>query len=505
MKQIHVFIKGEIRLLVYIVLPLLVAVALAAKASSADIAVVMSSNASLYQEALEGFKEVVRHQLVSIQTLPSQPEGWRDQLRKLRTVVEPDMVFAIGTSAFQAMATERTNIPIVHAMVFNPFDAVPDTTKNVIGIGMNPSAGQVISVLRELGPKYRRVGIMLDPSKSGPLVLQAQSVFEKEGLRLVLRHIRSAGEIGAALKSLENQTNVLWLWPDERFLTDEILQRIFLFSFARKIPVLGLSERQTAMGALLSLSYGSAKDLGRQAGEAVNRFLNDGRSTKMSHIIPRQLRLTVNFNTARKLDIAFPETIISRADNVVREPVYRNGDWWVFRIKIIDANGVTKTEIHRVLFKNSKFESDDPNFLTGGDVVGTPFFLPFASVYLTDPGRKWLDFPLIPGKRWSFRYSQRTGHHFVQGGFGSLGTVNAHAEVIGKPSHLIETPAGKFETIEIWRTEYVGDRADLTYFYSPQSQSVVRLRAEVFANNAQQFELELIAYGNGGTMGKDIR
>jgi hypothetical protein len=259
------------------------------------------------------------------------------------------------------------------------------------------------------------------------------------------------------------------------------------------------------MGALLSLSYGSAKDMGRQAGEAVNRLLDGSKPTIVPHITPRQLKLTVNFKTARRLGIDVPDTIIRRADNVVKAPVYRDGDWWVFRIKIIDANGATKTEVHRVMFKKDKFESDDPSFLTGGDSAGTPFFLPFASVYLTDPARKWLDFPMIPGKRWSFRYNQRSGHHWVQGGVASMGMVHANAEVVGKPSHLIETPAGKFEAIEIWRTEYVGDHAELTYFYSFQSKSVVKLRAEIFGNYAQKFELELIACGSGGTMGKDIR
>jgi hypothetical protein len=83
--------------------------------------------------------------------------------------------------------------------------------------------------------------------------------------------------------------------------------------------------------------------------------------------------------------------------------------------------------------------------------------------------------------------------------------TTANAEVIGKASHVIETPAGTFETIEIRRTESAGGPAKLRYFYSPRSQSVVKLRAEVIGNYVAQFELELIAYGNGGNLGKDLR
>ena len=131
-----------------------------------EVAVVMSSDAKVYLEVLEGFREVVRHQTVNVQTLTNHPDGWRDQLRKLRTVIEPDIIVAIGTSALQAAAAEITNIPIVHAMVFNPFSALPNPAKKVIGISMNPSAAQVIALLRELNPKYRRVGTMVDPSRA---------------------------------------------------------------------------------------------------------------------------------------------------------------------------------------------------------------------------------------------------------------------------------------------------------------------------------------------------
>src|SRR5678815_1049115 len=84
-----------------------------------NIAVILSSDAAVYQETLEGFREVVRHRIVSIQTLNENPAGWHDELKKLRSAIEPDLVFVIGTSALQAVAGEITNIPVLHSMVFN--------------------------------------------------------------------------------------------------------------------------------------------------------------------------------------------------------------------------------------------------------------------------------------------------------------------------------------------------------------------------------------------------
>jgi putative ABC transport system substrate-binding protein len=454
---------------VFLFLSLVVA---AVPAGAENIAVVMSSDAPAYNEALKGFRETTQHRIVSVQTLKSDASTWRGEVQKLRSVVEPDLVFVIGTSALQAIAGEITNIPVVHAMVFNPLSVSSAAGKNIIGISMNPSAAQVISLIRELNPKYRRIGTMVDPSRSGPLFFQARSVFQKEGFQLVSREIRSASEIGGALKSFENEIDVLWLWPDEQFLTEEILQRIFLFSFERKIPVLGLSERHNDMGALVSLSYNSVKDMGRQAGELANRLFEAGKPTVVPHIT--QLKLTVNFKTARKFGVKIPDSIVNRTDNVVKAPVYRDGDWWIF--------------------------------LAGGDQPGTPSFLPFASVYLKDPQRQWLHFPLTSGKMWSFHYLRRNLVGKTYPGTSAYAT----AEVVGEAAELIQTQAGTFKTIQINRTDALNGVAYLTYFYSPRAKSVVKLKAEAITSvvsppTRRLYELELIAYGNAASMAKETR
>jgi hypothetical protein len=294
------------------------------------------------------------------------------------------------------------------------------------------------------------------------------------------------------------------LWPDEQFLTEEILQRIFLFSFERKIPVLGLSERHNDMGALVSLSYNSVKDMGRQAGELANRLFEAGKPTVVPHIT--QLKLTVNFKTARKFGVKIPDSIVNRTDNVVKAPVYRDGDWWIFRIKMPDSLGREQIELHQVFFRNGEFESDNPSFLAGGDQPGTPSFLPFASVYLKDPQRQWLHFPLTSGKMWSFHYLRRNLVGKTYPGTSAYAT----AEVVGEAAELIQTQAGTFKTIQINRTDALNGVAYLTYFYSPRAKSVVKLKAEAITSvvsppTRRLYELELIAYGNAASMAKETR
>jgi hypothetical protein len=157
-----------------------------------------------------------------------------------------------------------------------------------------------------------------------------------------------------------------------------------------------------------------------------------------------------------------------------------------------------------VAFKNGKFETDHLSFLRGEDLAAGATFRPFPSVYLTDPESRWLDFPLIPGRQWSFRYRRR---YYL--GRGNLTSATATAEVIGRAAQPVRTPAGTFDAVEITRSDNLRPIATLTYYYSPQTKTVVKAMAGIDpenpASSSRRFELELIAYGSEATAKKDSR
>ncbi|MBI4527202.1 MAG: hypothetical protein HY695_25700 [Deltaproteobacteria bacterium] len=156
-------------------------------------------------------------------------------------------------------------------------------------------------------------------------------------------------------------------------------------------------------------------------------------------------------------------------------PVYKEGDSWVFRVK---GSGEFDGE-NQIAFKNGQFESSSAGFL--GTAV-------LVTVNLNDPERKWFDFPLASGKKWSFRYSHRNRA-------GKLEWRDSTAEVIGPTPQPLETAAGKVSAIEIRRADQGRARFVLTYFYSPDTKSVVKLVADVDSPGGKDHvELELIKY-----------
>jgi len=291
----------------------------ATAAAAADVAVVMSADVGAYAEALKGFKASLRHKVVAEYDMEGDFDRGKKQVTEIGVKVKPDLILAVGIWALQAVAKETTTVPVVYAMVLNPPSVIGSGAKNITGASMNVPVEQTIRVLKQLGPQIRRVGVMFDRAKTGYLVARAEAVARDEGLQLVAREIRSAKEAISALDTLGEQgVDALWVLPDETNLAPAVLQQMLLFSYRRKVPLIGLSESQAQMGALLSLSFASSEDIGRQAGELANSILAGRAPAEIPYTSARRVRLTVNLKAAQKLGMEIPKSILGAANNVIQ-------------------------------------------------------------------------------------------------------------------------------------------------------------------------------------------
>jgi putative tryptophan/tyrosine transport system substrate-binding protein len=292
-------------------------VSLARPALGANVAVILSSSVADYKEALRGFQQVGKHRIVAEYDMGGDPDRGPSIVAEIETKIKPDLIFAVGIWALQAAASHSTTIPVVYAMVLNPPSVVGDG-KNVTGASMNIPAEEAIRLFKQMGPGIKRVGAIYSRNRTGYLVKRAESLARNEGIQLVTREINSPREITAALESLQDGIDALWILPDESTLAQPALQQILLFSYRKKIPVLGLSERHAQLGALFSLSFASSEDIGRQAAELASTVLSGTKATEIPYTTPRKVSLIVNMRTAGKLGIEVPKTILGRATAVIQ-------------------------------------------------------------------------------------------------------------------------------------------------------------------------------------------
>ena len=292
--------------------------ALAGTAEAARVAVLLTAKAPEYEEALKGFKEAAPHEIVAVYDMDGDLDRGRKQLAEIEAKVKPDLIFAVGIWALQVVVSRPSPIPIVYAMVLNPPSVIGAQIKNVTGASMNVPVEQSIRLFKQLGPQVKRIGVIFNPAKTGYLVKRAQVVAKEDGLELVTREISSAREVVGALESIQDGIDALWIVPDETTLSQAVVQQMLLFSYRRKLPLLGLTDRHAQMGALFSLSFASGEDIGRQAGELAQTILTGRAAADVPYTSARKLYLSVNLKTAQKLGLEIPQAILGRATNVIQ-------------------------------------------------------------------------------------------------------------------------------------------------------------------------------------------
>jgi putative ABC transport system substrate-binding protein len=183
---------------------------------------------------------------------------------------------------------------------------------------MNVPVDQPIRVLKQLGSQIKRIGVIFNRTRTGYLVKEAEAVAREEGLQLVTREITSPKEVLPALESLQDGIDALWIVPDETILAQAVIQQMLLVSYRKKIPVLGLSDRHAQMGALLSVSFASSEDIGRQAGEIARSILGGKAPAQVPYSTARKINLTVNLKAAQKLGVEVPRPVVAKATSVIQ-------------------------------------------------------------------------------------------------------------------------------------------------------------------------------------------
>ncbi len=291
----------------------------AGTAAGADVAVILSAKVGAYQEAVRGFRESQSHRIVASYDMKGEFERGREILAEIETEVRPDLIFAVGVWALQLIAAEGSELPVIYAMVLNPPTVVGSEQTHITGASMNVSVEDTLRLFKQLSPEIRRVGALFSEESTGYLIRDASEAARQAGLELVAEEIDSSREAISALNALQERgMDALWILPDEATLAPRVMEHLLLFSYRKKVPLIGLSERHAEMGALLSVSFASSEDIGRQAAELAGRILEEDRGKEVPFTRAREVNLVVNLKTARKLGLEVPESLVSMASTVIR-------------------------------------------------------------------------------------------------------------------------------------------------------------------------------------------
>ena len=236
----------------------------------------------------------------------------------------PDVIFANGSAAMGPLLEATRTVPIVFAIVPDPVGAgfVQSLSRpggNATGFMMFEYGltGKWLELLKEIAPGVTRAAILRDPSIAAGIGQFAviQSVSASVGLDVTPIDVRDAAEIERAVMAFAQSANgglILTASPSSPLHRDLIITLAARY----KLPAVYDNRLYVATGGLIS--YGpNFPDQFRGAAGYVDRILKGEKPGDLPVQAPNKYELVVNLKTAKALGLTVPQSILTRADDVI--------------------------------------------------------------------------------------------------------------------------------------------------------------------------------------------
>lgn len=197
-----------------------------------------------------------RHNMYWLEEDPVKNDKVIDRIQQSEHV----QVVAIGLRAARA-AQKLSGKQVIFCQVFNYRDyrLVAPSMK---GISVLPRSSEQFRIWKALDPHLHRVAVITGPNLE-PIVSQARVAADTYGIKLLHEVVGSDKELLHAFKRLITQTQGLWLLPDNRVLSGEVIRAVMSYSVKEGKEVLVFTPALLKTGGLLSVK-GSESDVAVQ-------------------------------------------------------------------------------------------------------------------------------------------------------------------------------------------------------------------------------------------------
>jgi putative ABC transport system substrate-binding protein len=251
--------------------------------------------------------------------------GRRERFAEIATELVQLKVDVIVTveSAVPAAMLATSVIPIVFALANDPVGSgvvasLARPSGNVTGMSNQgvDLAGKRLELLREVVPTLRRLAILANVSRPGPVLElgEVRTMAHTLGLEVHVLQIRRAEEIAPAFEVLNRQADALYVVVDALVAANRT--RIITFAVSARLPTIFNTREYAEAGALMS--YGpSFPDLWRRAADFVDKILRGTKPADLPVEQPTKFELVINLSTAKALGIEVPASLSARADEVI--------------------------------------------------------------------------------------------------------------------------------------------------------------------------------------------
>jgi putative ABC transport system substrate-binding protein len=279
---------------------------------------------------------IVRRKLAELgyvegQNIRFEYRGAYGQVDRLPSLAEElvhlnvDVIVAVATPEVQAAHQATRKIPIVMVAVVDPVASglVASLARpggNITGLSLLSAelSGKRLELLKEVVPGVSRVAVLWNPTNpSNALQIGATKVAAQAlGVQLQPLEVRGPQDLERAFQAAtRGRAGALIALDDPVLVTHRT--RIVTRAAKIRLPAMYGLTGYAKVGGLMT--YGpNIPDLFRQAAVFVGKILKGAKPADLPVEQPTKFELVINLKTARALGLAIPESILLRADEVIR-------------------------------------------------------------------------------------------------------------------------------------------------------------------------------------------
>lgn len=255
-------------------------------------------------------------------------DGHLDRLPSLMAeLVESrvDLIITGGNPTVLAAKKATSTIPIVAVAMSDPVGlglvaSLAHPGGNLTGLSLGFSegfAGKWLELLHEVVPRLSTVAVVFNPENKASARYRAdlEAAASARGLKLSMIAVQEDTQLDQRLRDARRSAQAALVLPDPFVL--QHCKRIVMLAEQNRLPAMyGLLDCVQAGGLM---AYGV--DLvanGRRAAELADKILRGANPGDIPIEQPTHLLLAVNLKAAKALGLSIPESILLRADEMIR-------------------------------------------------------------------------------------------------------------------------------------------------------------------------------------------
>ena len=234
------------------------------------------------------------------------------------------VIFAPGPAALKAAAKATRQIPIVASdletdPIAGGFAAsLSRPGGNVTGFFLDAPElmGKWLELLKEMLPGLSHVTVLWDPATGRYQLTAANAAARVLGVQLQTLEVRGANDLDRTFASA-----IRWR-PDALIqLSSPVMyngaKQIADLAQRNRLPAVSMFKVFPEAGGLLSYGADPA-DMNRRSGAYVGKILKGAKAGDLPIVLPTRFELVLNLKTAKALGLTIPQSLLYRADAIIK-------------------------------------------------------------------------------------------------------------------------------------------------------------------------------------------